>query len=965
MTKAPASPNSPSSAPQRDRLLSTKLHVPQTRPNLVPRHRLTERLNDALCAGCKLALVSAPAGFGKTTLLSEWIATPHGQRAVAWLSLDESDNDPVRFWTYVVTALETIQPGLGARPLALLQSPQPLPTMSAPRGEVEWIESALTLLINALTGLSTEFVVVLDDYHIIKAQPIHDAVAFLLDHLPSQMRLVIASRADPPLPLARLRTRGQLIELRAADLRFTPDEAAAFLNRVMGLGLSAEDVAALETRTEGWIAGLHLAALSLQGSDARHVPDFIAEFTGSHRYVLDYLIEEVLHRQPESIQAFLLQTSILDRLCGPLCDAVVYGGDYPMRNPLNPESQAMLERLEQANLFIVPLDHDRIWYRYHHLFAEFLRNRLRQAPPLSPTFTGGIKGGAPELHRRAAEWYEHKGLINEAVSHALAALDFERAARLIEQVAQTVLMRGEVTTLQSWLEAMPAQWVRSRPKLCIIHACALAIAGQLDAVEPLLQDAERDIRSEPDMPVTEREDLFGQIAAIRAILATYQSDVPRAIDLARQALDRLPDDNSFLRDISAWILRFACFFGGDVAAISRAFSENIDISQAVGNTLVALLSIHAFGYLQMMQGRLRQADEIYRRGLQLVAGQSGPPSPVASLVYLGLGELLRERNDLDAAARYLAEGVELGKQLGNAEIFIDGYIALAKVKQAQGDADGALAVIQETEQLVRGEPSLWTWAELEARRARLWIAQSNLAAAEQWAASRGRALDAVPKVPNLMDFFEQEIEQATLARLLIAQRRLDEATRLLDELLQATIAIGWTGSTIEVMTLQALALQAQGKTTQAMTTLEQALALTEPEGYVRIFVDEGEPMRLLIADLGLQIKRRVRGARDETSARLLAYVGRLLAAFPAPSTPALPRSETRNLQSKILVEPLSERELEVLQLVADGASNQEIAQELVIAVSTVKTHIKNICGKLDVRGRTQATTRARELGLLS
>ncbi len=954
MTRAPSTPDLSSSILPRDSLLRTKLHVPQARPNLVPRHRLTERLNDALCAGCKLALVSAPAGFGKTTLLSEWIATPHGQRAVAWLSLDESDNDPVRFWTYVVTALETIQPGLGAQPLALLQSPQPLPTMSAPRGEVEWIESALTLLINALTGLSTEFVVVLDDYHIITAQPIHDAVAFLLDHLPSQMHLVIASRADPPLPLARLRARSQLIELRAADLRFTPDEAVTFLNRVMGLGLSAEDVAALETRTEGWIAGLHLAALSLQGSDARHVPDFIAEFTGSHRYILDYLVEEVLHRQPEGIQTFLLQTSILDRLCGPLCDAVVYNGDHSMCTPFPPESQAMLERLEQANLFIVPLDHDRIWYRYHHLFAEFLRNRLRQAQP----------DQVSELHRRAADWYEHNGSIAEAVRHALKAADFERAERLIEQTAQTILMRGEITTLQGWLEAIPVQWVRSRPRLCVLHACALVIAGQLDAVEPLLQDAERGAHSGPNDPVTEIEDLVGQTAAVRAILATSQGDVPRAIELARQSLDNLSDSSLFLRDIVSWILRFAYFFSGDMAAVARAFSENIDVSEVVGNTLVALLSTHAFGYLQMMQGRLRQAGEIYQRGLQLIAQQSGPTSPVASLAYLGLGELLRERNDLDGAERYLTEGVELGKQLGNAELFVDGYIALAWVKQAQGDVDGACATLQEAEQLVRGQASLWTWAELDAHRARLWIAQGNLAPAEEWAALRGRAPDANPRALSLIDYYERQVEQATLARLFIAQHRPAEATRLLEELLQATETAGWTGSMIEIMALLALALQAQGETAQAVMTLERALALAEPEGYVRIFVDEGAPMRLLIADCRLQIERRARSARDETSARLLAYVDRLLAAFPAPSIPALPQSETRHLQSKILVEPLSERELEVLRLVAEGASNQEIAQELVIAVSTVKTHVKNICGKLDARGRTQAITRARELRLL-
>ena len=868
----------------------------------------------------KLTLISAPAGFGKTTLLGEWRMMYLGSEfPLAWVSLEEADNDPSRFLSYLVAALQAIEADAGESALASLRSPQPPP-----------VESVLAAIINDITAIPKDFALVLDDYHVIEAEPVHDAVTFLLDHLPPQMHLVIAARTDPPLPLARLRAQGQLTELRAAELRFRPEEASAFLKDVMGLSISARDVEALEERTEGWIAGLQLAALSMQ--DREDISGFIAAFTGSNRYILDYLAEEVLQKQPERVQTFLLQTSILDRLSSALCDAVT--GEN--------ESQEMLERLEQANLFTVPLDEDRRWYRYHHLFAEFLRARLRRIQPER----------VPELHRRAAEWYEDHGSIAEAVRHALAAEDFERAARLVEQTRGAMITRDELNTLLGWLQGLPDELVRSRPPLCLAYAWVLILTGQVDAVEVRLRDAEVALGAGGAEPV-ERARVLGEVAAARAEVARMRGELPRAIELSHQALEILPEDTLLLRSVVALNLGSAYWTSGDVAAASRASSEAANLSQAAGNFYVTLVALRGLALVKAAQGRLREAAELYRRALGLGLEQGYELLPVMGYAHIGLGELLREWNDLEAASHHLTEGIELCKQGGLVVPLPDGYISLSRVKQARGDVVDAFATVQEAEQLVQRHDITLIIAKLAAHRARLSLAKGDVAAAARWARESAVSLDDEPS-------FQNEFEHITLARVLIAKDGSKEALRLLERLLEAAEADGRTGSEIEIFALKALALRAAGDTAGAVNALAKALSLAEPEGYVRIFADEGAPIAALLQKV-IQSQRDARlAAKIPNISRR--YVGQLLAAIRAGS--ASPTAVSPRETAGSHVEPLSERELEVLRLIASGASNRDIARKLFVSLATVKTHINNIYRKLEVRTRTQALARARELDLL-
>jgi len=908
-------------------LLTTKLYIPPVRLELVSRPRLIERLNAALDR--KLTLISAQAGFGKTTLLSEWVLKCGCP--VAWVSLDESDNDLARYLAYFVAALQTIEADIGEGALSAFQAPQPPP-----------IESVLTGLINEIAVVREKFVLVLDDYHVIEAQPIHDALTFLLDHLPPQMHLVIATRVDPPLPIARLRGRGQLTELRQTDLRFTLDEVAEFLNQVMGLELSADDVAALASRTEGWIAGLQMAAVSMQGRE--DIAGFIQAFTGSSRYILDYLVEEVLQRQPDSVQAFLLQTAILDRLTGPLCDAVT-GQDG---------SQAILNRMERANLFIVPLDEERRWYRYHHLFAELLRQRLHQTyPDLVPT-----------LHRRASEWYEQSGHMAAAIDHALSAEDFERAAHLIEQVAEPTLMRSEFATFLSWVEALPNDVIRARPLLCVYHAGMLLLSGHpLEVVEARLQEAvEADTASS----------VSGEVAVFRALIATYQGETRQSTELAHRALELLPEDRLFLRSLVAGFLGLNYFYSGDVVAATQALDEAARISQQAGNLMNAVLALCHLAELSMIQGQLYEAQAFYDRALKLAVDGQGRPRPIAGMALIGLGMLVREWNDLEAATRHLMQGIELTKKWGEVGA-IQGYIALARVKQVQGDVGGAREAIQTARQLaVQFDAMEMDDLLVAMQEAQLWVAQGNLEAAVCWVEERGLAPSACPARPERSrgkqsrmevegldrDADSGRVEEAggaspllrtlehiTLARVYIAQGRPDEALEVLKPLLQRAESAGWIGFVIEILALQALALQGQGDILPAVTALERALSLAEPEGYVRIFVDEDEPMADLLR---------------HTASRGIAptYVAKLLAAFEVEGLAVSPS----NLQP--LIEPLSERELEVLRLLTTHLSSTEIADELVISVNTVRSHIKSIYSKLNVHSRMDAVQRARELELL-
>jgi LuxR family maltose regulon positive regulatory protein len=933
-------------------LLKTKLHIPLVRPELVSRPRLLERLNAGL--EHKLTLISAPAGFGKTTLLSEWIqGRLTSPLHVAWVSLDQGDNDPARFWTYCIAALQAAQAEVGKAALSMLQSSQPSP-----------IEAILTTLINEILERPGAFALVLDDYHLIEAQPIHKALTFFLDHLPQSVHLVIAGRADPPLPLPRLRGKGQLAELREADLRFTPDEAAAFLNQVMGLRLAAEDVAALAARTEGWITGLQMAALSMQRREDG--AGFIAAFTGSHRYILDYLVEEVLYQQPEEVQTFLLQTAILDRLTGPLCDAVTMARprDGHSGHAGRGNSQEMLERLDADNLFIIPLDEERRWYRYHHLFTDLLRNQLgRTQPDLLPT-----------LHRRASDWYERNGLPAEAVVHALAASDLERVAHLVEGNALAMMDHGELTTLVKWLDALPGKLVRSRPWLCVFYAWALVYTGQLDVVEARLQDAEKsldDLAGQAKMltlpqgsasPGKDRQAIEGHIAAIRAYVAASREEISQAIEFAHQALRLLPERDLMARSFATLVLGSGYRYSGDLVAASQALVEAVATSQAAGDSHLAILSSCNLAGQLIYQGQLRKAAAIFRDLLQ--PGDPALPLssfeergggarvrrlPFTGLASTGLATVLREWNNLESAERLAREGLELSKQWGQAEILIHGYVELARVLQARENEDEALDAVQRARQIARGVAPLFvdTTAAVEAQ---LWLAQGDVAAAARWVQESGVSVD-----DELS--FQHQIIYTALARVLIAQGKHSKALGLLARLLEVVEAAGAIGHAIENLVLQAIALQAQDEIDQALTTLECALALAEPEGYVRTFADEGARMA------GLLHKAAAWGLYPH-------YVDKLLAAVESEKrskrkTPSSsPSSAISGPESSSLIEPLSERETEVLRLIAAGLSNREIADELFLAVGTVKKHINNIFGKLSVRKRTQAVARARELGML-
>ena len=924
-------------------LLKTKLYTPSLRPEIVSRPRLIERLNAGLHH--RLTLVSAPAGFGKTTLLSEWAA--QCQRTVAWVSLDGSDNDPAHFWAYVVAALHTVHIDVDDIGQAMFQSPRLPP-----------VESMLTSLINQLAASPLPFALVLDDYHTIDAQPVHEGVTFLLDHLPPQVHLVVAGRSDPPLRLSRLRGRGQLAELRTADLRFTFEEAATFLNQVMGLGLSAEDVAALETRTEGWIVGLQMAALSMQGRDAGRVAGFIAALTGSHRYILDYLTDEVLLQQPASVQSFLLRTAILDRLSGSLCDAVT-GQD---------SGQEMLKQLDAANLFIVPLDDERRWYRYHRLFADLLRKRLRRTQPdLLPT-----------LHRQASEWYEQNGLIAEAVSHALAAGDVDRVARLVEGRALDMIFLGELTTLVGLLDALPDEVVSSRPWLCIAHAWVLVFAGLLDAVELWLKSAETTLATFDDArraegPVlrpqslglrtrgtAEGRHIAGHIAAIRAYVAALRGDMSCAAELTREALEQLPEEDLAARGLSVGLLGSVLRWSGDLVAAAQALARAIALAQAAGDGHTAAEALCSLAAVQLAQGQLHKTVATCRDALLLAdehVKRGGRRLPIAASGYNLMSQVLREWNDLDGALRHAREGIELCEEWGWPEGLALGCQRLARALQAIGDADGAHEAIQKARQAASGL-SPWFGALMAAHQAWLWLAQGDLAAASRWLASR-ESESSVGKELSFRDVSEYVV----LARVLIAQGRLDEALGLLARLLEMAEVAGAILVAIEILALQAMAWQARGEVDQALTALQRALTLAEPEGYVRTFIDEGAPMGELLQQVKAQgiaasyadkllteLERETKDERRMTEPPLSSSVLR-------PSSPVLSEAEG-------LVEPLSERELDVLRLLAAGLSNREIAQQLYLSVNTVKTHIRSIYGKLGVHSRMQAVNRARELGLV-
>ncbi len=905
-------------------ILVTKLYLPPHAPQIVIRPRLIERLTESLSRGHKLILASAPAGFGKTTLISEWVANC-GQ-PVAWLSLDENDHDPVRFLTYLIRALQTISPHLGAGIMDTLQSSQSLP-----------MEAVLTSLLNEIAALPHAFILVLDDYHMLDSRPIDQAFSFFVDHLPPQMHLVITTREDPALPIPRLRARNQMIELRAADLRFTPSEAAEFLNQVMGLSLMPEEVTALDTHTEGWVVGLQLAALSMKG---RHdVSGFIQAFTGDHRYIVDYLVEEVLQRQPEAIRDFLLQTSILDRLNGSLCDAVTG----------QTSGQARLEALQRGNFFLIPLDDRRHWYRYHHLFAEVLRLHLKAEQP----------DQVSALHQRASKWHEQNGSMGDAIHHALAGADFEHAARLIESVLSVMRQSRQEATLLGWLQALPDDLLQGYPTLNVTYVGTLLQNGQIEGVEARLRDIEQWLATPEDVrrqPIYADEEEFqrlpGSVAMYRAAFSLFQGEVASTMAYARKGLELARDEDHFMRGAASSLLGLACWTDGDLATAYQMFSQGMAYLEKDGFISDVIGGCVTLADIQLTEGHLGEAMRIYERGLQLATKQGAPTLRGAADMHVGMSGLFYERNDLNTAEQHLLKSKALGELN---ELLKNPYrwrVAMSRIREAQGQLEDALTLLEEAEPVYSGDfsPNV---RPILALKARIWLKQGELEKALHWAHDRKLSLEEAPS-------YLREFEYITFARLLLSQYQrghssslLQNAMGLLERLLKAAEAGGRMGSAIEILVVQALALQQQKDLTGALASLEQAMRLAEPEGYIRIFLDEGENMAELLREAD------ARGIMP-------AYTGELRSTFaPSPQKPPEATPLPAVLASpQPLIEPLSQRELEILRLFKTELSGPEIADELVIALSTLRTHTKNIYSKLNANSRRTAVKQAVELGLI-
>jgi LuxR family maltose regulon positive regulatory protein len=921
-------------APAPDSLLATKLYIPTLRPNRVPRPRLTGRMEEGVKG--PLTLISAPAGFGKSTLLSEWIQA--SRRRVAWVSLDAGDDEPVRFLCYTVAALQRLHPGLGTAALAAIsalrhaQTPPP-----------ELVESVLTGLVNEIDALGEDLVLVLDDYHLLENPAVHQAVQFLLDRLPANLHLVLSTRVDPPLPLPRLRARGQLTELRAQDLRFTSREAADFLNEAMGLALSPADVEALEERTEGWAVGLQMAALSLQGR--QDVSGFIEHFTGSHRFVLDYLSEEVLSRQPEPVRDFLLRTSILTRLSGPLSDAVTGRAD----------GQGILEDLDAANLFLIPLDDTRTWWRYHHLFETLLRHQLERK-------VGGE--GVAALHERASQWYSDHGHPEDALEHALAAGALDRAARLVEENALPRLLRGDVGAPLRWIRALPPEWVRTRPRLAMGQAWALTINLQWAEAEASIREAQKALETSPDPEAARRT------AVLRDFLARVRGEADGPVDLQSEGTEGIvavPEEDVFVRSMLALDRGMFLREEDDPAPARAAFEEARALALSSQNILALALASTHLAELEVTAGRLRQALQINREGLRLAEEMAprGVPPTAVSIAYTGLAEIHYEWNDLDAAADFAQRAIDLGRHGGPGGSILHGMIVLARVRQARRDFGGAFEALAEAEAVMRRTGIPYWMHALEAYRSRLLLARARaeggkpsaqiLQTVTRWAREAGlwddwrRPFDRRIFLP----LYPREFAHLTLARLFLAQGDSRQALDLLGWLRARSEAAGRLRSALDTMALEALARDAEGDGKGAETVLRRALVLGEPEGFLRTFADKG-------AALAELVERAAPGAVAPD------YLGKLREAFgradQAGAPPAGPQAPAAVLAEG--VEPLSEREIEVLRLVAEGLSNADASRKLFIAPSTVKKHLENIYSKLGTRSRTQAIARAHEIGLL-
>ncbi len=900
-------------------ILLTKLFIPATRPELVSRSHLIEKLNLGLHR--KLTLISAPAGFGKTTLVTDWLQSHWLQSPgddssstffVAWLSLDDGDNDPVRFLTYLVSSLNRIQgldTEIGVGALQMLQAPQPPPP-----------ETILINVINELTQTTLKIVLILDDYHLIDNQSVHESLNFLIENLPPKLHMVITTREDPPIQISRLRSRSQLTELRAVDLRFKSSEAAEFLNQVMGLNLSETDISALEARIEGWITGLHMAAISMQGS--QDVEGFIKSFTGSNRYVLDYLIEEVLEQQTEEIQTFLLQTAILDRLKGSLCD-VVTGQE---------NGQETLELLDRANLFIIPLDDERSWYRYHHLFSDLLFQRLRQTQA----------DIMPSLHIKAGEWFNQQGMKREAIKYLLTGKDYQGAANRIKSISLDIMQQGEHTTVVGWINTLPEELVKAEPYLCVLHAWALQLTGQLEPSEARLVDCEiaLDCLNESDK---ERENVLGLINFRRAYSSFMVGDLDQTINFAKQALDQLPETAALIRLHTVLYLGVAYRYQGRLQEALETYTSVLPITERMGGKSVAVLHYIHLSDLYWQLGQLQRAKEFCEQALSLTEQSIGRPDmPFCGFVYVRIGRILRQWNQLEEAYEVTMQGLALCRDWNVADVLALSYIESAYIYQALKNDEQARASIKEAIQIFDSF-SEWGSKLAAAHQAKINLAHGNIKAAEKWAQTNELTSDG--------DFeFHREIEYLSLIRVLSAQQCFDEAYVLTRHIYEIALETRKGYMELETLILLASICYATDETDEALAHLQKALIIAQPEGYIRIFVDEGPPMaRLLYEALSAGI--------------VPGYVQKLLAAFPEVE----PEKDFLNQpvgSDSDWIETLSERELEVLQLIAKGLSRQKIASQLFLSLNTVKTHARNIFSKLGVNNRMQAVGKARGLGLL-
>ncbi|MBI5962302.1 MAG: LuxR family transcriptional regulator [Chloroflexi bacterium] len=877
-------------------LLTTKFHIPQARTASVPRPRLVSRLQQGLTQ--KLILISAPAGYGKTTLLCEWL-TASGQ-TTAWVSMDKGDNDPSRFWSYVIAALQDAFFS-GSSTLSVIQtSPALTPN-----------ETFITELINELDKLPQSLILVLDDYHLIETQAIHDGLSFLLEHAPRRFHLVIATRADPPLPLARLRARSDLLELRLADLSFTLQEASAFLNRTMGLQISTEDVVRITARTEGWIAGMQIAALSMQNTN--DISGFITAFTGSHHYIFDYLLEEILGRQSPEIRRFLLYTSILDQLSAPLCDALLEG-EAPR------SSSVILEELDHSNLFIMPLDHEHRWYRYHSLFAELLRGYLQQ----------NNAGQIPLLHARAGDWFEKQGLIPDAIRHSLAAGEWERVLRLIGANVFALLEQSELNTVAKQLDSPTSEKSRARPWLLIGRAWLAAYTGQLSSIESILKTAESEISSFESQ--ADHKTLGGHIALIRAYAGWIGDRRDIAIQMAQEALECLPETELLMRCHAATLLGLSL---NDLNARARAFEQALVYARQIDVSHITIFAHACWAFLLLEQGRLREAYAASHEAIRLA--QSSAPRqtlPTLSHVYSTLSFVLFEWNDLEGAMRYAREAVSLARRWGQADALHLAYTHLGEVLFATRDVKEAFDILHQEWQ-VASRTSVWFEAITIAQEVRWHLAQNDLDSALR----RLRLAHVDIEKPSGMPL--------TSAQVLLAQKQYAKVLERVEPILEDLENRASGYQLVRVLIWQAMAYHGLGQEAQALDSLRHALTLAAPEGYIRTFIVSGPAL------IPLLHQARATGMEPDYVNKLLASVGQ---GGKTKSTETVPASR--------LVEPLSAREMDVLKLLAQACPDKKIAENLVITRETVHKHLKNIYGKLGVHSRTEAVLRARELTLL-